>query len=160
MARFDTSGLDDLINDMRRMEQDSGPAAEGLVMAAAEIIRQAWERSAQEHGLIRTGGLIKSIGYPKKPTDFGSALGIDVYPQGKNKRGTRYAEIAFILHYGTSRIKPTYWVDDADKYCEETVPVALQKLWDEYLATGKIPSASAIAAALPAGGGAKKETIR
>lgn len=160
MARFDTSGMDGLISDMMRMGQNTGPVAEAMTMAAAEIIRRAWVRSANEHELRDTGAMIKSIGYPQKPTKFGDVLGIDVYPQGKDKSGTRNAEKAFVLHYGTSRIKPTYWVDDADKYSEETLPEALQQLWDEFLETGRVPSVEEIAEALPASGGARTEIIR
>ena len=50
MARFDTSGLDELLADMQRMEQQTGPVAEAMTMAAAEIIKQSWQRSAEEHG--------------------------------------------------------------------------------------------------------------
>lgn len=159
MARFDTSGMDDLINDMIRMGQNTGPMAEAMTMTAAEIIKRCWQRSAEEHGLRDTGALIESIGYPRAPTNFGDALGIDVYPQGKDQRGVRNAEKAFVQHYGTGRVPATYWVDDADAYSEEAVPEALQAMWDEYLDTGRIPDVSAAAAAF-APSTTRKETIK
>lgn len=159
MARFDTSGLDDLLADMQRMEQQTGPVAEAMTMAAAEIIKQSWQRSAEEHEMRDTGALIESIGYPRAPTNFGDALGIDVYPQGKDKSGTRNAEKAFILHYGSQRIDPTYWVDDADRYSEEAIPPALEEIWNQYLETGRIPAITEIIGAV-APSGTKKETIK
>lgn len=159
MARFDTSGMDDLINDMIRMGQNTGPMAEAMTMTAAEIIKRCWQRSAEEHGLRDTGALIESIGYPVQPTNFGSAIGIDVCPQKKDSRGVRNAEKAFIQHYGSSRTPATYWVDDADAYSEEAVPEALQAMWDEYLETGRIPDAAAAAAAFVPSA-TKKETIK
>lgn len=158
MARFDTSGMDDLLADMQRMGENTGPVAEAMTMAAAEVIKGCWQRSAEEHGLRDTGDLIASIGYPQAPTNFGDALGIDVYPQGKDRRGVRNAEKAFIQHYGSSRTPATYWVDDADHYSEEIIPDVLQGMWDEWLETGHVPSAAAAAAAV-ASSGTRKETI-
>lgn len=156
MARFDTSGMDDLINDMERMGQNTGPVAEAMTMAAAEIIKGCWQRSAEEHGLRDTGAMIASIGYPSAPTNFGDALGIDVYPQGRDQKGTRNAEKAFIQHYGSSRTPATYFVDDADAYSEEIVPEVMQAMWDEFLETGRIPSSAAAASAVAASGTRKE----
>ena len=150
MARFDTSGMDDLLADMQRMGQQTGPLAEAMTMAAAEIIKGCWQRSAEEHGLRDTGAMIESIGYPRTPTNFGDALGIDVFPQGKDSRGVRN---------GTGRVPATYFVDDADAYSEEAVPEALQAMLDEYNETGRIPSAAS-AAATYAPKGTRKETIK
>ena len=159
MARFDTSGMDGLIADLNHMEQQTGPLAEAMTMAAAEIIKGCWQRSAEEHGLRDTGAMIESIGYPRAPTNFGDALGIDVYPQGKDSKGVRNAEKAFVQHYGTGRVPATYFVDDADAYSEEAVPDALQAIMDEYIDTGRIPSAASAAAAY-APKGTRKETIK
>ena len=159
MARFDTSGMDALLADMQRMGQQTGPLAEAMTMAAAEIIKGCWQRSAEEHGLRDTGAMIESIGYPRTPTNFGDALGIDVFPQGKDSRGVRNVEKAFLQHYGTGRVPATYFVDDADAYSEEAVPEALQAMLDEYNETGRIPSAASAAAAY-APKGTRKETIK
>lgn len=158
MARFDTSGMDDLLADMQRMGENTGPAAEAMTLAAAEVIKGCWQRAAEEHGLRDTGDMIASIGYPRAPTNFGDALGIDVYPQNKDHKGVRNAEKAFIQHYGSSRTPATYFVDDADAYSEELVPEVLQAMWDEFLETGRIPNPTAAAAAV-APSGTKKETI-
>ena len=134
MATFNTSGLRPLINEMERLGQNVGPVAEQMCMAAAEEIRAAWRKSAQEHGLVKTGTMLASIGYPKQPTAIGGVLAIDVYPQGKDARGVRNAEKAFILHFGSSRVKPTYWVDAADAYAAPLVQQRLQAIWEKFLA--------------------------
>lgn len=139
MARFDTSGLQELINEMRRLGEAAGPVAEAMTLAAAEEIAAAWRKSAEEHNLRDTGAMIASIGYPRGVEKIGDVCAVDIYPQGKDASGTRNAEKAFILHYGTSRIKPTYWVDDADKYSGPRVQARLEQIWGEYLETGKVP---------------------
>lgn len=134
MATFNTSGIRPLIDEMTRLGQNVGPVAEQMCMAAAEEIRMAWRKSAYEHGLVDTGAMFDSITYPNQPTAIGGLLAIDVYPQGKDARGVRNAEKAFILHYGSSRIKPTYWVDAADVYSAQPVQQRLQAIWDQFLA--------------------------
>jgi hypothetical protein len=158
MARFDTSGLDDLLADMTRLEQQTGPVAEAMTMAAAEVTKRCWQRAATEEGLIDTGAMIASIGYARKPTNFGDSLGIDIYPQGKDKSGTRNAEKAFILHYGSQRIDPTYWVDQAEGYASQEIPQALEAIWNAYIETGRIPAIDEIIGAVAASG-TRKEII-
>ena len=133
MARFDMSGLNSVIDEMRRLGEDTGPVAEQMIMAGAEKVKQAWKRSAEDHNHRDTGDMINSIGYLRKPAKIGDALGIDIYPQGKDHKGVRNDEKAFILHYGTSKRPGSRWVDDADKYSEETVVPEMKKIWDEYI---------------------------
>lgn len=139
MARFNTSGLDQLISDMQRMGQETGPVAEAMVQAAAAEIRDAWRESAEAHGHRDTGAMIDSIGFPRTPQRAGDILFQDVYPQGKDGKGVRNAEKAFILHYGTSRKKGSYWVDDADKNAGPKVQERLEQIWGEWLDSGRVP---------------------
>lgn len=77
--------------------------------------------------------MIESIGFPKKPKLVGDVRMIDIYPQGKDRKGVRNAEKAFILHYGTSKIAATHWVTDADRICDTTVVPAMQREFDKIL---------------------------
>ena len=140
MARFDCPGLDKVISDMQRMAETGGACAEAMVDQAVVIIRDSWRESAEQHELRDTGALIESIGFPMPTAKIGDVLYRDVYPQGRDAKGTRNAEKAFILHYGTSRIPATYWVDDADAASGPKVDAALQQMWDQYLKTGKVPA--------------------
>ena len=133
MARFDVSGLDETIEDMKRMGQMSGEVADSMLRAGAEEVRIAWRQSAEEHRHRDTGDLIAAIGYARKPKEVGSIRSIDIYPQGKDRKGIRNAEKAFILHYGTRRIKGSRWVDDADRKSEETVVPAMIRVWEKFI---------------------------
>lgn len=139
MARFDMSGLDPIVDEMRRLGEETGAAAEAMIQAGAEAVKLAWQRAAEEKDLHDTGDMIKSIGYPRKPKNIGDALAQDIYPQGRDQKGVRNAEKAFVLHYGTSKMPATYWVDLADAYSEETAVPAMAKVWEDYIATGKLP---------------------
>ena len=132
MARFDTSGLDAVLEEMKREGEIAGPAADAMLMAGAEQVKLAWQRSADEHGHRDTGALIASIGYARHPKQAGDVRSIDIYPQGKDAKGVRNAEKAFILHYGTSKRPGSGWVDDADRYSEETAIPAMAEVWENY----------------------------
>ena len=140
MARFDMSGLDDTVREMRRLGEESGDAAKAMLQAGAEGVKKAWRLAAEEHGLRDTGDMIESIGFAREPKQIGDAYSIDIYPQGKDRKGVRNAEKAFVLHYGTSTHTATYWVDDADRYSEDFAIPAMQEVWDAFVATGQVPS--------------------
>lgn len=139
MARMNTDGLDDLISEMQRMGEDGGDVARAMVAAAGIEIRDAWKESAERHQLIDTGAMIDSIGFPGPVQKIGDAFYQDVFPQGKDRKGTRNAEKAFILNYGSSRIRPTHWVDEAEAEAEPKVQERLEQIWGEFLETGKVP---------------------
>ena len=138
MARFDTSGLDGVLAEMKREEQLVGPAADAMLMAGAEEVKKAWQRAAREHGHHDTGAMIESIGYPNQPKKANDVHSIDIYPTGKDSGGkhknkpVRNAEKAFILNYGTSEHPGSGWVDDADKYSEQTAIPAMVAVWENY----------------------------
>ena len=138
MARFNSDGLQKLIDEMEKMGQTSGAIAEAMVNQAVVIIKDSWQESVNEHGLIETGAMLKSIGSPQPVKRMGDILYRDVYPQGKDKSGTRNAEKAFILNYGTSRIKATHWVDEAESNADGRVMSALDAMWDQYLDSGGV----------------------
>jgi len=156
MARFDTSGLDDLIRDMNAMGESTGELAEEMLFAGADVVKESWRYAAAMHDLKDTGDMIESIGYPRQPTRAGDVISLDIYPQGKDRKGVRNAEKAFILHYGTSSaasikrgerrawrkgkkyknpgIPATHWVDDADDIAGDRVLPRLLAIFDRWLA--------------------------
>ncbi|HBV86884.1 MAG TPA: hypothetical protein DEF42_09605 [Desulfosporosinus sp.] len=133
MARFNTTGLEGLIREVTKLGEAGEQVGEEMLMAAAEEVKQQWRISAGMHGLKWTGDMIESIGYPNKPKNVGGVKTIDIYPQGTDRRGTRNAEKAFILHYGSSSIRPTHWVDDADEAAGPLVIDVMEQIFDRFL---------------------------
>ena len=134
MARFRTEGLDELIDRMTEMELTTSELADKMLIAGAEEVREAWKMSAEKHKHKDTGDMINSINYSKKVRQIGDIKEVDIYPQGKDRKGVRNAEKAFILHYGTSRIDGSHWVDDADEMAGPMVEERLTKIFDDWLA--------------------------
>ena len=139
MARFDVEGMDEIIRQMKAMGEMTGQAAAAMLMAGAKEVQEAWREAAEEHGHRDTGQMIESIGFAKRPKTAGDMLYIDIYPQGKNSGGVRNAEVAFVLHYGTSKMPGSGWIDDADRISGPRVTSAMETIWAEFLATGKVP---------------------
>lgn len=136
MARFDVSGLDDLLADMKQMGELVGETADKMLMAGAEEVKAAWQKAIDQKGLVDTGDMLKSVGFSRKPRSAGDIRTIDIYPQGKDRKGVRNAEKAFVNHYGTSGekgVKPTNFVDLADELAADPVMAAYERIWDEYL---------------------------
>ena len=131
MARFDTSGLDDLIREMTRLGQDEGPVVDEMLDTAAGIIRDQWKETAREHGYIDTGAMIDSVDFTVKGN--ARALYRDIYPHGKDAKGVRNAEKAFILHYGKHNMPGSYWVDEAETKAGPEAIEACQEIWDRFL---------------------------
>lgn len=133
MARFRTEGLDELIEDMARMELTTSELAEEMLFAGAEEVKKAWKFSAELHRHRDTGDMIKSIDYSRRVRKIGDLKEVDIYPQGKDRKGVRNAEKAFVLHYGTSKLPASHWVDDADEMAGPMVEERLTNIFDDWL---------------------------
>lgn len=133
MPRFDTSGLDEIIADIKRLGVEAEQIADDILMVAAAEVSGAWEQATKEAGHVDTGDMIKSIGCARKPRTINGIKTIEVYPRGKDSKGVRNAEKAFVLHYGTSSIKGSRFVDRAEQLAEPAVQQAAERLWNKYL---------------------------
>ncbi len=151
MARFDTSGFDQIIKDVTALGEKSESVGKRMLLAAAEEVKKAWKAAAAKFGLRDTGDMIDSIGFPNEPSNASGVQYIDIYPRGKDRHGVRNAEKAFILHYGVDSkharrrrprkyrgpgIPPTHWVDEADKLSAAPVQAAFERIWDDFLNGG------------------------
>ena len=132
MARISSAGLDDLFTDLRALGDRAPEVTERMVEAGAEVVAEHWRQSAESAGLRDTGDMIASI-RPANPKKGNNATSREVYPQGTGRNGTRNAEKAFINHYGTSRIKPTYFVDAAEQSAESPMTDAMRAVWDSFI---------------------------
>lgn len=155
MATIDTSGLDEMIRAMERLGQNTEAVASVMLEAGAQDIQSAWKESMEEHRLRDTGDMIDSVIVAK---GAGGARYRDILPNGKDRKGVRNAEKAFVLHYGRNgarKIKATYWLDDAEAQGNVRVENTVNGLWGQYLETGQVPI---IPAAGDSAGGITKTT--
>jgi hypothetical protein len=78
-----------------------------------------------------TGDMINSIksGPVKKGKD-GSF--VDIWPQGKDRKGIRNAEKGFVAEYGKSNQPARPWMSTANDKCVEEVTATEKEIWDKY----------------------------
>lgn len=133
MARFDTSGLDDTVRYLERMEMTTGELADSMLLAGAAAVREAWQEAAEIHKHHASGQMIESIGFPNAPHTIEGIRSIDIYPRGKDDRGMRNAEKAFLAHYGARSNTGSRWIDTADEISGRTAVPAMLKVFDDYM---------------------------
>ena len=137
MARFSTDGIDQIAAEMAWMGEAAGEVADEMLLAGAEEVTRAWKETAERHGYRETGDMIESIRADKAPkSDANDVRRINVYPRGEDRKGVRNAEKAYVLHYGTSKIHGSHWVDEADQDADPMVQDVFEKIWDRHLKGG------------------------
>lgn len=130
------TGLDEVYKEMQRAEETTGEVARKMLEVGGQECVRAWKIAIGMHGHAGrgisgrgTGEMVNAVGI-----QFKTQNGIrkaEIYPLGKNKRGVRYAEIAFILHYGRSNMKGDRFVDDAERIAEEEAVPAMINIWNQ-----------------------------
>lgn len=137
--------FDDLSTTWRAFERMAGdaPAVARAIMehGAAEMIED-WRETISDDGLIDTGAMNDSVALIGKPKQVNGVWEVTVAPTGKDARGTRNAEKAAILNYGTSSIKAYHFIDKIMKKAEAALPEIAQAIMDKYNESGVIPAAN------------------
>lgn len=145
MAKFKCNGLDELnlsLQDAAAMPEET---AYSILEAGAAALIPRWQETLQF--MKRTGQLIESIKAARKK---GETPIVAITPKGKRKnaytgkrrkhdgspggtyQGTN-AEVAYILEYGTPRMKATHWMETTNEEAGDEVVAAEAAVWDEYL---------------------------
>lgn len=128
MALFSGEGFDELLADLQKDKDLIDAAAPDMLAAGAEVVADAWRDAIRANDLIDTGDMIESVG-PSDAVVTDSEKKIAVYPQGRDRKGIRNAEKAFINHYGASRRRATHFVDDAETKAEGPAVDAMAAVW-------------------------------
>lgn len=128
MALFNGEGFDELLADLQKDKDLIDDAAPDMLAAGAEVVADAWRDAIKAHDLIDTGDMLDSVG-PSDAVVTDREKKIAVYPQGRDRKGIRNAEKAFINHYGASRRKATHFVDDAETKAEGPAVDAMAAVW-------------------------------
>ena len=107
-----------------------------MLSDASKIVIQAWKDAITEAGHAPpgkskrgTGAMIDGV----KATAIkknGDAYTCSVYPHGKDKKGVSNAEKAFVLNYGTSKIRGDHFVQNAEEKSAALAEAAMQRAWE------------------------------
>lgn len=139
MAEIITTVPTQLADDLLKRSANMRKVAEAMLIAGAEELKREWKEVIEEHNFIDSGDMLDSVGYDAEKDLKGGALEIDVYAFGKDYKGIRNAQKAAMLHYGTSTIDGSRFVDEIEKRAAVSAPRAMQRVLDEFNRTGVVP---------------------
>lgn len=133
MASFKTS--DDVLDEIAKELSQLGEAVDGelgqeMLDEGAKIVTSEWRRSINNHKHMKSYSMVRSVGVAKgtKAKKFR-----DIFPKGKDKKGVRNAEKAFIAHYGKSGQLGTHFIDEAEANAKAKVAAVMQDKLDKYI---------------------------
>lgn len=133
MAGFRTTGLTELISKFESPKNIDDETIDAMLNTGAEIVKASWTRSAEAAGHRKTGDMIGSIGFNKKPKKVSDSSRIYVYPLGNDRKGVRNAQKAFTLNYGSSEITGSRFVEVAETSAEPVAEKAMEDVFTSKL---------------------------
>ena len=138
MAKFEMSGVDRIIDELGRMDALTGPMAEEMIEAGTDVVVETWKRVIKERGHVDWGTMLRTV-KARKPPGSGEVVAREVYPMGKDRKGVRNAEKAFILHYGRrgvngkGEIIGDHFVDQIVNESDRPAVSAMEAVMDKYI---------------------------
>ena len=130
MANIKISGLEDFEKRLLNLESKAEAAVPSMLKAGAEVLVKAEQDEMKALDLVDTGDMMKSV-KPTKQKKKGSASYIEVYPQGKDRKGVSNATKAFVAQYGKSNNPARPWLTAARAKSEADINDAMRKVWEE-----------------------------
>jgi hypothetical protein len=136
MARMEFSGTQELMDELFAESERLERKATEMLGEAGKVVVDAWKQAITDAGHAppgksrrATGDLLNSVRASAVKKN-GDAYTSTIYPHGRDRRKQGMADIAFVLHYGTSKIKGDHFVDDAEAKAEEATYAVMEQVWN------------------------------
>lgn len=130
MAKFELTGLGDIEKMLLNRETTVTAAVPDMIQAGADELIKAEQEEIERLKLVDTGDMKKSVKATKiRKTDSGGF--VEVYPQGKDRKGVSNATKAFVAQYGKSGMSARPWLTAARAKSGEKVSAAIRKEWEK-----------------------------
>lgn len=136
MARMEFSGTQELMDELFAESERLERKATEMLGEAGKVVVDAWKQAITDAGHAppgksgrATGDLLNSVRASAVKKN-GDAYTTSIYPHGRDRKRQRMADIAFVLHYGTSKIKGDHFVDDAEAKADEAAQAVMEQIWN------------------------------
>ena len=136
MARMEFSGTQEMMDELFAESERLERKATEMLGEAGKVVVKAWQDAIEAAGHAppgksgrATGELMRSV-RASKPKKNGEAYTSSIYPHGRDRRRQSMAQIAFVLHYGTSKIKGDHFVDDAEARAADAAEQVMEDIWN------------------------------
>lgn len=135
---FDEAALQSLIRQLENNGLFDEDFQREMLFAAADIMKAEAAASMKKYRIVDTGETARHVGYKKSvKTAKTGARRVTVSVQGKNRRGERYAAIAFVNNYGRHKrygyIPATYFWSRAREMAEPKINAKWETMVSEKL---------------------------
>lgn len=133
MADFNVEGIDSLTIGFMRKAGALDEAISDCLNVGADLLVKAQKDQAESMKIHDTGDMINSIKATKQRKDKDGNPYVDIYPQGKDRKGTRNAEKGFIAEYGKSDQPARPWMRTANEKANDEVQNAICETFNEHM---------------------------
>ena len=127
MAFVSCSGLNDFIHNLESLGESTEDIVHDMLEAGGEVAVSEWKEGIERHGHVDTGAMRDAV----KNTVSDKNSSAEIYPKGKDKKGVRNAEKAFIIHYGKNGDGDRF-VDDIEEKAKPKIHEAMEEIMNEY----------------------------
>ena len=128
-------GADEMLRDLQTLGNEMPKVEKEMLMAGGEAMAESWEQEIEARGFVASGEMLKNVRAKTKNRKGAMRAEVTAYGSvkrtvktGKNK-GKQYevrnAAKAYMLHYGTSRIHASHWIDAAEDHGMPLVTAAM-----------------------------------
>ena len=136
MAKMEFSGVQEMMDALFAETERLERKATEMLGEAGKCGVDAWQRAIEKANHAKPGksgratnDMLNSVRatVPRKGKDGWETR---IYPQGRDRKRQKTAEIAFVLHYGTSKIKGDQFVDNAEEDIRNLAYPIMEEVWN------------------------------
>ena len=106
-------GADEMLADLKRLGDEMPDVKKAMIRAGGQEMAQGWHDYIEKLGYHDTFDMDKGISVRIKKK-YGLIMAF-ITSEGTDRHGVRNAAKAFYLHYGTSQIKGSHWIDNVER---------------------------------------------
>ena len=130
MANMTFSGTQELMDQLFAESERLERKATEMLGEAGKVVVKAWQDVIEERGHVETGDMRDSV-RADRPTRKGEVYTCTIKPHGRDRKKQYNNDKAYVLHYGTSRIKGDRFIDEAEARASEAAEQVMQDVWDK-----------------------------
>ena len=138
MATFSFDGVSDLMLSMQQIAEIPEDVQSDMLNAEADVVVKAIKDKGESYGVHRTGETLAHIRKGKVKRDKDGNMCIHITFNGKNAKGTRYAEIAFINNFGKKNQPARPFVTDGAIASEDLAAKEGEAVYNKWLQSNNL----------------------
>lgn len=124
-------GADEFLRDLQKLGAEMKTVEREMLKAGGEEMAQAWRNEIQARPHIKTQSMLKNVKYKLKSKS--GHVRAEITSEGEDEHGMSNSAKAYMLHYGTSKIRGDHWIDAAEAAGYARANPAMRAVLDQAL---------------------------